>query len=83
MLGMRLHDQVLSEEDFEQLPPALRRKVSLSSILIRHLILPHLRYHVNKSTPLYTHNSTQHRTDVRRFCLIELQFSAYNADHMS
>lgn len=25
---MRLHDQVLSEEDFEQLPPALQRKVS-------------------------------------------------------
>lgn len=25
---MRLYDQVLSEEDFERLPPALRRKVS-------------------------------------------------------
>lgn len=25
---MRLHDQVLSEEDFERLPPVLQRKVS-------------------------------------------------------
>ena len=29
---MHFHDQVLSEEDFEQLPPALRRKVSVATL---------------------------------------------------
>lgn len=35
---MKFRDQVLSEEDFEQLPPALRRKVSRSPI--RYAIAP-------------------------------------------
>ena len=74
---MRLHDQIFSEEDFEQLPQALQRKVSGFFLLSRYQARNQKRLYHNSNHPPCGLAAMQTSTNVDDTMQTEAQPIAY------